>query len=416
MSYDRSLLDNIVETFAVTTGVPAFLLDAEGNISSPSRGFLPQEWTFADIESLKGAVCSEARLGALSSDRYYTQVTENQFIYLFCPVDTGASHAVLVAGPARFRPPSELQLTSLLKTNQISLKKKAEIAAQIARLPEVSMVRLDHLGRVLWSLAQAYTTKGTSVLPDLCGHDAVRASQDNALPKVNFTLVEEDVHVSFKILSLARTFLLSGDVAGIRAMRDQYLELPLDKLIQKDDLRSVRDNLISACGAFGGLLIFEHNAPYEQVMMAHDQYIRLGEQTNSIPELVDLIFQALEAFTWMMRKYSTERYTKPVRQVVQYIQADITRKIALDDLATLTGLSKSYLSRRIKKETGSSLVDLIDSYRIEESKYLLLNTDESIHQIAEQTGFHYQYHFSLRFKKYTGMTPTRFRQTARTST
>ncbi len=96
-------------------------------------------------------------------------------------------------------------------------------------------------------------------------------------------------------------------------------------------------------------------------------------------------------------------------EVIQYIQSDLTKKITLPDLAKLTGLSHSYLLRLIKKETGSSLVNLVDSYRMEEGKYLLLNSDYSIMQIAELTGFNYQYHFALRFKKYTGMTPTTFR-------
>jgi AraC-like DNA-binding protein len=113
---------------------------------------------------------------------------------------------------------------------------------------------------------------------------------------------------------------------------------------------------------------------------------------------------------WAVRKYSGRQYIKPVRQILQYIQSHFTTKISLNDLSGLTGLSRSYLSRLIKKETGSSLVDLVDGVRIEESKYLLRNTDYPILQIAEMVGFDYQSHFNNRFKKYTGSTPSSFRR------
>lgn len=54
-------------------------------------------------------------------------------------------------------------------------------------------------------------------------------------------------------------------------------------------------------------------------------------------------------------------------------------------------------------------MDLIGSTRIMAAKELLMNTELSIREISEKTGFSNQYYFSACFKKITGMAPTGFR-------
>jgi AraC-like DNA-binding protein len=348
----------------------------------------------------------------LSSEQYYTLLTEHQFLYNFVSI-TGEenTHRLLITGPLLFHPPTDQQLTTLLRSNQISLRNKKEIAQKIARLPEVSMPRLAHLGRVLLSLCHAYCTEGVYVSADNNLQEEVDAIQAGGEPKIAFTLINEEKYSPLELIQHIERLMLTGDIAGLRALRDQNLVLPLNRVDEKDEVLSAKYRVITSCSAWAGM-VYDHQLPYEQVLMIIDQYTRRAHQTNSIPELTNMIYESMEAFAWLVRKYSTQHYTKPVRQVIQYIQSNLTKKITLLDLAKLTGLSHSYLSRLIKKETNSSLVNLIDSYRIEEGKYLLLNTSYSILQIAEMTGFTYQYHFSLRFKKYTGMTPTQFRLSA----
>ncbi len=409
MPPDLELFGNILETYSLATGVPAFLMDGNGAILQASRGFSPQEFEFADQETFRHNCIARETTAVLTSDRYYTFFTDNHFIYSYVPIQAEQGWHFLVSGPLRFRSPDDQQLVALLKSNRLGMEKKSQIAEIIGRLPEVSMSRLDHLGRVLWSLGHAYTVKGTTLLISADMQVQARSSMEDIIPKITFTLVEEGIFMPLELIRLVQHILLTGDVAGARALREQYHDLPFDRLIENNDILSLRANLISACGGWVGV-IFDLNLPWEQIMTIHEQYIRLGMQSNSIPELVDLIFGSVEAFAWVVRKYSGHQYTRPVRQVLQYIQSHMAAKINLGVLASLTGLSPSYLSRLIKKEMGTSLMDLIASYRIEESKYLLSNTRYSILRIAEMVGFTYQNHFSMCFKKYTGITPTRFRQ------
>lgn len=72
-------------------------------------------------------------------------------------------------------------------------------------------------------------------------------------------------------------------------------------------------------------------------------------------------------------------------------------------------LSSGYLSDLLKKETGMNARDYIHYYLIEEAKSLLLNSNQTVSELAFSLGFEYPQYFSRLFKSKTGMTPLEFR-------
>ncbi|MDA3615698.1 helix-turn-helix domain-containing protein [Polluticaenibacter yanchengensis] len=74
-------------------------------------------------------------------------------------------------------------------------------------------------------------------------------------------------------------------------------------------------------------------------------------------------------------------------------------------------LSSGYLSDLLKKETGMNTQDHIHYYIIEEAKNILINTNNSVSEIAYSLGFEYPQYFSKLFKQKTGVTPVEYRTT-----
>jgi len=72
-------------------------------------------------------------------------------------------------------------------------------------------------------------------------------------------------------------------------------------------------------------------------------------------------------------------------------------------------MSPSYLSDLLKKETGRNAQDHIHSFIVERAKTILLNSNESISEVAFGLGFDYSQHFSTLFKAKTGLTPKEYR-------
>lgn len=76
-------------------------------------------------------------------------------------------------------------------------------------------------------------------------------------------------------------------------------------------------------------------------------------------------------------------------------------------------MSRASLYNKVKALTDMGVNDYINKFRIEKSVELLTNTDLSITEISERTGFSYQRYFSSVFKQVKGVTPSGFRQNLR---
>lgn len=72
-------------------------------------------------------------------------------------------------------------------------------------------------------------------------------------------------------------------------------------------------------------------------------------------------------------------------------------------------LSPNYFGDLIKKETGQSAKEYLQSKTIETAKKLIFNSDMNINEIAMSLGFKYPQHFTRLFKQKTGVTPNEFR-------
>ena len=77
--------------------------------------------------------------------------------------------------------------------------------------------------------------------------------------------------------------------------------------------------------------------------------------------------------------------------------------------ADQVGMSANYMSDLLKKETGRNAQDHIHLFVIEKAKNILLNSNDTISQVAYGLGFDYSQHFSRIFKAKTGMSPKEYR-------
>jgi signal transduction histidine kinase/DNA-binding LacI/PurR family transcriptional regulator/AraC-like DNA-binding protein len=104
-----------------------------------------------------------------------------------------------------------------------------------------------------------------------------------------------------------------------------------------------------------------------------------------------------------------------VKQAFAYIQQNYPRSFSLIEMSETIGVSKSYLSRIFKMETGISLWDYLNRFRIQKAKELLLLTNESITGIAGNVGYEDVGYFGRVFREIAGSSPRAFRQQASTT-
>ena len=92
-----------------------------------------------------------------------------------------------------------------------------------------------------------------------------------------------------------------------------------------------------------------------------------------------------------------------------YIHGHFADDISLDDLAGMCGISKSHFIRSFKRYVGCTPHEYLLQYRLRQSKRLLLSSDLTVEQIAEDCGFNSASHFARAFRQETDISPTAFR-------
>ena len=98
-----------------------------------------------------------------------------------------------------------------------------------------------------------------------------------------------------------------------------------------------------------------------------------------------------------------------INKIKEYVSANYSKKLTLDDIARRVFLSSSYISGIFRAETGKTLSSYINEVRIEKSKALLCETPLSLLDIALLCGFEDQSYFSKVFKTIEGVAPKDYR-------
>lgn len=99
-----------------------------------------------------------------------------------------------------------------------------------------------------------------------------------------------------------------------------------------------------------------------------------------------------------------------VNYVLQYLHANYTQHITLEQLSEMVYVSTSYLSRQFKKRIGMTVISYLNALRIETAKGLLAFSDINVNEIAYQVGFDSPKYFYRKFRAMVGESPASFRK------
>lgn len=137
----------------------------------------------------------------------------------------------------------------------------------------------------------------------------------------------------------------------------------------------------------------------------------------------ELIIINLESIlTYCSRYYDRQFYTRAnyhkdyLTKFEQFLKnhfssGALTRKgiPSVSQIGEAFNMSGYYLSDLLKSETGKSAKEHIHLFLVDKAKTVLLNTNNSISEIAYDLGFEYPQHFSKLFKSKTGFSPSQYR-------
>jgi len=112
---------------------------------------------------------------------------------------------------------------------------------------------------------------------------------------------------------------------------------------------------------------------------------------------------------WARKEETQHEYHKSINRVLAYIQTHLNESANLKTLAGIAGLSPYHFHRIFKLTIGESLAAYVQRLRLEYVAEQLKVSTQSLHELAERTGYSSEQALSRAFKKYFNLPPSVFK-------
>lgn len=405
--FDLQIAREMVDAFVHSTGVGCLLIGADGE---ELYRLETEERLCARLSGVTGnPICDKIHLQSVhDSERF-----GGRYIY-FCPMGMGwfASPIILegkivgalAAGPVMVMEHEDL-VASTPALQQISSAKKAEqIDALLKRFPKREPRDLSYLSAMLLSAALYIGGERRSLLEqrqaqaqhqDIGAYiqqlkregarDLYPLDKERALMR---SVAEGDRKEAQRLLNELLGHILYSTGGDFSAARARALELLA---------------LFSRAAADGG-------ADLDQILLLNQRFLKESDYLNSTDRLTQWLNRVVERYTALVYDLVDVKHKDLIYKAIHYMKRHFAEKLTLEETARYVGFSPTYFSKVFKEEMGVTFNHYLGGLRVEESKMLLLSGERSVGDVCAAVGFEDQSYFIKVFRKYTGVTPGKFRK------
>ena len=208
-----------------------------------------------------------------------------------------------------------------------------------------------------------------------------------------------DAHGSFTYGNLAAQQMLNCSNVELLAMK--VPDLPLANLAQVWSERRLKAELGKVISFTDRYLTPDRELPVEAIVSCEQE----GEQEYSC-----LLICPIESEPIVVKPKSILPSIPQLEPVFKFIEENYPRSIGLKDVAMATGYCPSYLTDLVRRCSGHTVNHWIIKCRIALACNLLQDTNDTVNQISEATGYQNEGHFFRQFRQHCGMTPLAWRK------
>ena len=359
-------------------------------------------------------ICDNAHLyGCYQAERF-----GGRYVY-FCPLGLthwaspimaeGSVVGALIGGPVHMVEPDEFLIDEIVIKNGIHPDNLPELQRQIRKVPVMPTERVNSLSELLHLTARALSDDTFAQLEQKKGSADLQAELCEQIKFLKSYALTSDAAMAYPIEKERQLleFVEAGDKSGSQTVLNEILGHIF--FASSGSLQVIQARVIELVVLLSRAAI-KGGADVSQIFGLNFTCLNKVNSFRNIDEIAYWLSGIMARFTDQVFNLTNVKHADVIYQAVDYIKKNYMKRITLEEVAAHVYLSPAYFSRIFKEEIGENFNIYVNLVRIDMAKKILVNEKVSLTDISTMVGFDGQSYFSKVFKKTTGVTPNKYRE------
>lgn len=414
--FDLTKAKKQVHAYSRATGIECLIIDSAGNYLSEScfSGHLCQFCSQIQNNAVNRPNCASVHLyGSYQAERF-----DGKYIY-FCPVGlvywaspitiNNTFQGALIGGPVLMVDPDEFLLDDLIKKSGINDTELKKLNEYIQRVPVIQPDIVNSLSELLFIIASGLSVDSASRHNEHTMSNIIQAQISESIHHIKSLTNEDNEKINYpfeKEKELVSKIAL-GDKPSAQKVLNEILGYVFFSSGQ--DLEFIKARVLELVVLLSRAAV-EGGADSVEIFGLNYKYLSDIHKFKTVEELTFWLSTIMARFTDCVFNLADVRHKDIIYKAVDFIKRNFMEKITLEEVAKHVYLNPSYFSKIFKNEMKCTFVTYINTIRINASKSLLLDTSIPLTDVSSRVGFEDQSYFTKVFKKATGVTPGKYRE------
>jgi two-component system response regulator YesN len=405
-----------VDDYSSSVGVDCIIIDTHGQLLYETS---IDNFACRFCHKIQGVLNkSHSCLNAHLYGSYQAERFGGKYVF-FCPfglthwaspiIYEGIMKGAIIAGPIQMMEPEDFLLEDILQKNNIPEKYLLELNEYIKEIPIVRPERVNSLSELLFVIAAYISDIQPSKYNEEREFQEYQSDISGYLHYIK-TMGGDDKDFSSYPLEKEKeliSLITIGDKAGSQKVLNEIFGHIFFSTGGNFDVIKARVLelivLLSRAALEGG-------ADVEQIFGLNYRYLSEINGFKSVEELTFWLSKIMTRFTDCVFNLADVKHVDVIYRAINFVKQNYMKKITLEEVANHVYLSPSYFSKIFKEEMKYNFNSYLNHIRIEMSKKLLMDDSIDLVDVSNLVGYEDQSYFSKVFKKMTGVSPGKYRE------
>lgn len=220
-----------------------------------------------------------------------------------------------------------------------------------------------------------------------------------------FKYIKKDIEGLNQLINKFNELLGNDDAYEVRVLLESVPEIFIKNMLSMEEVVYFWNKVVAIVTAHSNNEDFYSIFEFMDFQKIMNQFENINVLCECILNDIDCLLSKEE-----YSKIAYESMNVDFQKLLTYVKEHFSEQMYLRDLSKMFYINQTYCCNLFKKYTGSTFTDYINNLRIEKSKELLKYINLTIEEVSLQAGYNDYYYFNKLFKKYYGITPTKYRK------